>query len=205
MYLNVTTTESILYIEYTNTRSTASHLGLGRAFASAALARRRCAYSEPCRAMPRHVERTRGGWRLFSVGDAEEGVQIGVGVLGVCVRCGSCQRSVHDSGVDGGMATHIRWKMTWAGRVPVSLPTRPLPAGSATPCAATLFAWPVASRATISRAGCRGRRRRRWPGRPIGGPAVIPSVSVAAWTGRTEGAARFLEGSGSSNGAVDVR
>ena len=56
MYLNVTTTESILYIEYTNTRSNPSHLAVGQVFVSAALARRRCAYSKPCRAMPNEGE-----------------------------------------------------------------------------------------------------------------------------------------------------
>jgi hypothetical protein len=99
--------------------------------------------------------------------DAEECVEVGVGVLGVCLGC--CVSAVFAvCGVSSRRRTHPRLLAVRRG---VSLPTPALPAGSTTPCAPTPSSAGPSYRAPTTTAGGMRRRRHQSRGRTIGGPA----------------------------------
>ena len=158
----------------------------------------------------------------FLIGDSEDGVQVGIRVLGVNFRyrCASvvvlegrrCRR-LHRGGTESGgwgggerkrALTYLRWRALVLLR-DVPLPTPPWPAGSGTPCACTRARPGRASRGLISRPGGRRRRRGRGPGRTIGGPVSI-AVSIRNVSGELHAGSRRPGGDGrAAAGWVSVR
>lgn len=63
---------------------------------------------------PGLAKQIQGERGLFIIGDAQEGVQVGIRVLGVCFRCGTCQRGSGDGEREGEGTSSGRWlRLLW--------------------------------------------------------------------------------------------